>query len=212
MTNKWIFNYRSLIIGVIIIVVTVIGGAIGFFVSCQLRRSGQYNGEIQMNPLQERRPDGQRGRVHEADRRTQNRNQGSPGLADIIGNSLDRPRDRTESNDDRSLADIVIPPLKRRRKASAARLMKVQKRDVAKEPQDGPSTANAANRSSDGVRISITLDDQSTVGVGVKGKGKPAPEKFQIPVVSPQNIDTPLTSVESSPSCSQEEGSLKSES
>ncbi|KAF7893900.1 hypothetical protein EAF00_007414 [Botryotinia globosa] len=165
-----------------------------------------------MNPLQERRPDGRRGRILEEDRRTRNRHQGTPGLADIIGNSLDRPRDRTESNDGRSLADIVIPPPKRRRKASAARLMKVQKRDVAKEPLDGPSTANAADRSSGGVRIPTTHDDQSTVGVGVKGKGKPAPEKFQRQVVSPQNIDTPLITVDFSPSCSQEEGSLKSES
>ncbi|KAF7939230.1 uncharacterized protein EAE97_007310 [Botrytis byssoidea] len=165
-----------------------------------------------MNPLQERRPDGQRGRVHEEGRHTQNRRQGTPGLADIIGNSLDRPRDRTENNDGRSLADIVIPPPKRRRKASAARLMKVQKRDIAEEPEDGPSTANAENRSSDGLRTSTTHDDQSTVGSGEKSKGKPAPEKFQRPVVSPQNIDTPLITVESSASCSQEEGSLESES
>ncbi|KAF7935013.1 uncharacterized protein EAE98_003058 [Botrytis deweyae] len=203
---------ECLIIGVIIIVVTVIGGAISFFVWYQLRRSRQYNGEIQMNPLQERRSDGRRGRAHREDRRTQNRHQGSPGLADIIGNSLDRPRDRTESNNGRSLPDIVIPPPKQRRKASAARLKKAKKRDIAEEPQDGPSTANAANRSSDGVRISTSHDGQSTVGVGVKGKGKPAPEKFQRPVVSPENFDTPLITVESSPSCSQEEGSLRSES
>lgn len=103
---------ESLIIGVIIIVVTVIGGAIGFFVWYQLRRSRQYNREVRVNPLQERRPDGQRGRVHQEDRRTQNWHQGSPGLADIIGNSLDHPRDRTEIIDGRSLADIVIPPPK----------------------------------------------------------------------------------------------------
>lgn len=79
---------------------------------------------------------------------------------------------------------------------------KAKKRDIAEEPQDGPSTANAVNQSSDGLRISNTHDDQFTVGLGVKGKGKPAPEKFQRPVVSPQNIDTPLITVESSPSCS----------
>ncbi|TGO23610.1 hypothetical protein BPAE_0127g00310 [Botrytis paeoniae] len=199
---------ESLIIGVIIIVVTVIGGAIGFF----LRTSRQYNGETQINPLQERRTDCRCGRAYEEDRRTQNRNQGSPGLADIIGNSLDRPRDETESNDGRSLADIVIPPPKRRGKISAARLKKAKKRDITEEPQDVPSTANAANRSSDRVRIFTAHDDQSTVGVGVKGKGKPAPEKFQRPVVTPENIDTPLITVESSPSYSQEESSLKSES
>ncbi|KAF5868218.1 uncharacterized protein Bfra_007415 [Botrytis fragariae] len=203
---------ECLIIGVIIIVVMVIGGAIGFFVWYQLRRSRQYNGGIQMNPLQERHPDGQRGRVHEEDRRTQNRNQGSLGLADIIGNSLGHPRDRTESNDGRSLADIVIPPPKRRGKLSAAHLKKATKRDITEEPQDGPSTANVANRSSDRVRIFTGHDDQSTVGVEAKGKGKPAPEKFQRAVVSPENTDTPLITVESSPSCSQEDSSLKSES
>ncbi|TGO47982.1 hypothetical protein BCON_0256g00100 [Botryotinia convoluta] len=205
---------ESLIISVIIIVVTAIGCATGFFVWYQLRRSRQYNGEIQMNPLQERRPDGRRGRVHEEDRRTQNRHQGNLGLADIIGNSLDRPRDRTESNDGRSLADIAIPPSKQLEKVTSARLKKAKKRDITEEPQDRPSTANAANRSSDRVRIFTAHDDQPTVGVGVKGKGKgkPAPGKFQRPVISPDNIDTPLITVESSTSCSQEEGSIKSES
>ncbi|TGO84901.1 hypothetical protein BPOR_0453g00110 [Botrytis porri] len=138
---------------------------------------------MQMNPLQERRPDGRRGRVHEEDRRTQNPNQGSPGLADIIGNSLDRPRDRTESDDGRSLAEI-----------------KVKKPNITEEPQDEPITANAADRSSNRVRLFTTHDDHFTVGIGVKGNGKPTPQKFQRPVVSPENMDTLLIKVESTPS------------
>ena len=200
---------ESLIIGVIIIVVTVIGGVIGVFVWHRLRRSRQLNGGIQMSPLKEYRSDGRRGLVHEEDRRTQNRNRGSPGLADIIGNSSDRPRDGAESSDGRSVADIVIPPLKRRRKASKPPLKKAKKQEIIEQPQDGPSTANTANQSSDRVRIFTTQNEQSTAGVRVKGKGKPAPGKFQRPFVSPENIDTPLTMVESSTSCSQEEGSLK---
>ncbi|TEY56928.1 hypothetical protein BOTCAL_0223g00070 [Botryotinia calthae] len=194
------------------IVVTVIGGVIGVFVWHRLRRSRQFNGGIQMSSLQEYRPDGRRGLVHEEDRRTQNHNRGSPGLADIIGNSSDRPRDVTESSDGRSLADIVIPPPKRRGKASTPRLKKAKKQEIIEQPQNGPSTANTANQSSDRVRILTTENDQSTAGVGVKGKGKPAPGKFQRPFVSPENIDTPLIMVESSASCSQEEGSLKLES
>ncbi|KAJ8058929.1 hypothetical protein OCU04_011914 [Sclerotinia nivalis] len=211
---------ESLIIGLVIIVITVIGGAVAFFVWHRLRRSRPGNGGIQMRPIRERGPDGRHVRERDTDnrrvrergsegRRVQDRGPGGLSLADILRDLPGRPVEGTEGNDGRSLADIVNPPAKRRGTSSAAHL-KGKIRDTTEESQVNPSTAGAEVSSSDRVRKAPMHAEESVSGVCGKGKGKPAPGKIQRRAVTPDNSSIPLIRVESSPSCSQDESSLKS--
>ncbi|KAF7853932.1 hypothetical protein EAF04_010598 [Stromatinia cepivora] len=132
-------------------------------------------------------------------------------LADIVRDLPGRHTEGTEGNDGRSLADIINPPAKRRGKSSAAHLKKGKIRDTTAESQDGPSTAGVESSSSDRVRKAPMHTEESVSGVGGKGKGKPTPGKIQRSAVTPNDSNIPLIRVESSPSCSQDESSLKSE-
>ncbi|ESZ94819.1 putative hscarg dehydrogenase [Sclerotinia borealis F-4128] len=173
---------ESLIIAVIVIVFTVIGGVVAFIVWHRLRRPRGGDGAIQMRRRRERGSEG---------RNVQDRGPDGPSIADIVRNSPGHHVGRTEGSDGRSLADIVNPPAKRRGKSSAARMKKGKKRGAAEASEDGPSTA-AGNSSPDGIHNPAAHAERSPVGNGGKGKGKPAPGKIKRPVVAPESSDAPL--------------------
>lgn len=201
---------ESLIIGVIIIVATVVGGAVSFMVWRRLRTSRPGNG-IQMRPSRQRGPD--RG-IRERDSQglhTPDRPPEGFSLADILRDAPGRPVEGTEMPGGRSIADILDPTPRRHGTQSAPRLKKGKKRDSPEGSQGGSTTADAGSGSQGHVSKPITPFEKSAAEAGRKGKGKPAPRKIQRPAGAPESSDVPLISTESSPSCSQDSGSLKSE-
>ncbi|APA08843.1 predicted protein [Sclerotinia sclerotiorum 1980 UF-70] len=117
----------------------------------------------------------------------------------------------TEGNDGRSLADIVNPPPKRRGKSTTTHLKKGKIRNTTEGSQHKSGAAGAGSSSSDRVREAPMHVDESVSGVGGKGTGKRAPGKIHESSVTPDNSNIPLIRSDSSPSCSQDESSLKSE-
>ncbi|KAI9642432.1 hypothetical protein NHQ30_009237 [Ciborinia camelliae] len=214
---------ESVIIGVIIIVLTVIGGAAAFFVWHRLHRSRRRGESIEMRHALARGPDGRRvrerrsggRRVRDRDRgqesrRERVRDQGGLSIADIVGDTNGNFMGGTRSDeqrDGRSLADILNPPPRSARKSSAAK--KGKKKDTPGELKERPGTADA--ESSSAGRVPQPTTEQPAAGVGEKSKWKKAPGRIQRPDINPANSDTQLIRLESSPNRSQDGSSVNSE-
>ncbi|CAD6445977.1 c47f6bbb-3b04-4231-be71-9cd71164d082-CDS [Sclerotinia trifoliorum] len=209
----------TLIISLVIIVITLIGGSVAFFVWHWLHRSRPVNEGIQMLPIRERSPharesDADDRRVWERDQEgghIQDHDAGGLSLADIVRGIPGRHIEGTGENEGRSLADIVNPPPKRRGKSSTAHLKKGKIQNTTDESQANPSTTGAGSSSSNRVRRAPMRAEESVSGLGGKEKGKRAPGKIHESSVTPDNSNIPLIGIDSSPS-SQDERSLKSAS
>ncbi|QSZ32443.1 hypothetical protein DSL72_002017 [Monilinia vaccinii-corymbosi] len=202
---------ESSIMAVMIIVLTVLGGAVAFLLWHRLCRSRRLDEAIEMRHVQERGPGRHRARERGTDgRRVREHDPNGPSIAGIVRGSPGHPAGGTTRNEQRSglsLADILDTPPRRSAKSAGSPLKKGNKGDTSGGSQDSPRRADA-ERSPSGPTTHV----QQSAGSAVwKGKGKPAPGKLQIPAVNPENSDTSLIRVESSPSFSQDESSIGSE-
>ncbi|KAA8569995.1 hypothetical protein MFRU_005g01580 [Monilinia fructicola] len=217
---------ESLIIAVIIIVVTVIGGAVAFSLWHKLRRSRRHGEAVEMRNIRERRtedypirehdPDGRRVRERAPNSRAQDRDpDGGPSIAEIVCDTPGHSAGGTERNEQeagRSLADIVNPPPRHPGKSATDLSKRGKERDKSGASQETPSTSATESSVPDPVPKSPAHAEIPANSLLAKSKGKRAPGKIRKAVPNPEDSDTLLIRVESSPSRSQDDNSVRSES